>query len=85
MNTPREIVFEAIDGEREYQHKRWGDGGENHSNLEYLAYIRDYVEEAMHRLSRESDSEVALGTRNSLRKIAALAVCAMERNGVNLR
>lgn len=81
MKTSRAEVYAAIDSEREYQVSRWGLSGESHSNLEYLVYIRDYVEEAMHRLSRTSDAAAQDATRDSLRKIAALAVVAQERNG----
>lgn len=85
MRSERSEVFRAIDGERDYQRRRWGAGGEAHSNLEYLAYIRDYVEEAMHRLSRQSDTEAEQATQDSMRKIAALAVVAQEVNGARER
>ena len=86
MKATRTEVLAAIDGERAYQQNRWGqNGGEMHSNLEYLAYIRDYVEEAMHRLSRVADSDALGDTQDSLRKIAALAVAALEVNGVRAR
>lgn len=81
MKSTRAEVYAAIDSERKYQGLRWGYAGERHSNLEYLAYIRDYVEEAMHRLSRESDAAAHSATQDSLRKIAALAVVAQECNG----
>jgi hypothetical protein len=85
VKCSRDYVFTAIDTEREYQRQRWGAGGEAHSPLEYLAYVQDYVNEAMHRLSRESDAEALKATQDSLRKIAALAVCALELHGVNMR
>ena len=82
----RKEVYEAIDGERAYQSK-WGDptitdSGGRHSNLEFLVYIRDYVEEALHYGSREPDPAFLKFSQNSLRKIGALAVAAMEQNGV---
>lgn len=81
MKASRQQVYRAIDSERVYQSQRWGASGERHSALEYLVYIQDYVLEAMHRLSRTSDDAAHLETQNSLRKIAALAVCALERHG----
>ena len=53
--------------------------------MEFLVYIRDYVEEALHVASRDGDPVVRVKTAHSLRKIAALAVAAMEQNGVLLR
>ena len=85
MISNRSEVFAAIETERSYQKERWGSEGEKHSNLEYLVYIRDYVEEALHRLSRVSDAECVYPTQDSLRKIAALAVAAQEVNGVRVR
>jgi hypothetical protein len=85
VSATREQVYQAIDGERDYQERRWGAPGGTHSNLEFLVYIRDYVEEAMHRLSREADDQVRSATQESMRKIAALAVAAQEANGVCAR
>jgi len=82
----RADVYAAIDGERDYQ-KKWEnpdltDSGGRHSNLEFLVYIRDYVEEALHVSTRDPDPVAREFTTHSLRKIAALAVAAMEQNGV---
>lgn len=82
----RADVYAAIDGERDYQRK-WEDptltdSGGRHTNVEFLVYIRDYVEEALHFASREPDPKAVMFCTSSLRKIAALAVAAMEQNGV---
>lgn len=82
----RADVYAAIDGERDYQRK-WEDpanttSGGRHSNVEFLVYIRDYVEEALHFASRNSDPKAIEFTIHSMRKIGALAVAAMEQNGV---
>ena len=45
-------------------------------------YLRDYVEEALHLVSR-SDGEG--GAKPIVRKIAALAVACMEHNGAPTR
>jgi hypothetical protein len=81
----RAEVYTAIDTERAYQ-KKWEnpqltDSGGKHSNVEFLVYIRDYVNEALHFASREPDPEAVIFCTNNLRKIAALAVAAMEQNG----
>lgn len=82
----RAEVYAAIDSERAYQ-KKWEnpeltDSGGRHSNVEFLVYIRDYVEEALHSASRDPDPTARTQNTNALRKIAALAVAAMEQNGV---
>jgi len=85
----REKIYEAIDKERNYQ-DGWKDptlttSGGLHSNVEFLCYIRDYVEEALHIATRKPDPEANNFCKHSLRKIAALAVSAMEQNGVIFR
>lgn len=82
----RREVYVAIDGERDYQ-KKWEnpeltDSGGRHSNVEFLSYIRDYVEEALHIATRNPDPDARVFCTHSLRKVAALAVAAMEQNGV---
>ncbi len=88
MNS-RQEVYNAIDGERNYQEgwkdKTLTDSGGLHSNVEFLVYIQDYVSEALHVASRKPDPEAEEFCLNSLRKIAALAVAAMEQNGVRYR
>lgn len=86
--TNREQIYKAIDLERDYQDSRWTEAttptAGKHSNLEFLVFIQDYVNEAMHKSSREAGAELTF-TKHSLRKIAALAVAAMEQNGVAFR
>lgn len=82
----RADVYQAIDGERVYQEKwkdpRLTDSNGNHSNVEFLIYIRSYVNEALEVASRKPDPEARAQNTHALRKIAALAVAAMEQNGV---
>jgi hypothetical protein len=85
----RQEVYEALDGEREYQ-KKWEnpeltDSGGVHTLTEFLVYIQDYTNEALHVASREPDPKSEEFIRHSMRKIGALAVAAMEQNGVRLR
>lgn len=86
--SSRQEVYGAIDGERDYQDQRWNAKTTTtagiHSNLEFLVFIQDYVQEAMHKSSREAGAELTF-TKHSLRKIAALAVAALEQNGVEPR
>jgi hypothetical protein len=73
----RSEVYRLIDGERKYQDARWLKPAHSHSVTEYLVYIRDYVEDALHRVSHEDGDQ---GIRPNVRKIAALAVACMEEN-----
>jgi ribonucleotide reductase beta subunit family protein with ferritin-like domain len=82
MKIEREIVYKAINQEREYQETRWPRPQHNHTNTEYLVYIQYYVNQALTAVSCE-DGDGA--TFPALRKIAALAVAAMEENGVVFR
>ena len=79
-------VFHAINTERDYQSKWDATESEgNHSPLEFLCYISDYTDEALHRGSRVADAECKSEQLDSLRKIAALAVAAMEQHGAPQR
>jgi hypothetical protein len=78
----RNDVYKVIDSERTYQDDRWP--GHKHSPVEYLVYMRDYIEEALHRESRE-DSVTWTATMDSFRKVAALAVACMEEHGAQRR
>ena len=85
----RQEVYAVIDGERDYQRK-WEDpaltdSGGRHSETEFLVYIQDYVNEALHEATRKPDPEAFKFCLNSLRKIAALAVAAMEQHGAVAR
>jgi len=87
MLTTRAEVYRAIDTERDYQEFRWSDSTthHNHSLTEWLVYIRDYTEEALHILSREADPVATEKALPFLRKIAPLGVAGMEQLGAPLR
>jgi hypothetical protein len=81
----REQVYKLIDGERAYQDERWNpdttaSGGLN-SPQEWLTYIADYTAEALHAGCREADQTVRPKQMEAIRKIAAMAVAAMEQLG----
>lgn len=82
MKASRVKVYDAINSERNYQDTRWPKPAHSHSNTEYLVYIQTYVTEALQKVSHEYGDE---STRDALRKIAALAVAAMEENGAEFR
>jgi hypothetical protein len=80
--TDRKTVYRVIDSERDYQEQRWKRPEHNHSNTEYLVYIDHYVKQAFAAVSTQDGDRATL---SALRKIAALAVAAMEENGVEYR
>ena len=89
FNVSREEVYKAIDSEREYQDSRWnGDTTSSdgiHPLSEWFLYIEDYVNEAKHILAREAEQTAYPKVSNIMRKVAGMAVCAMEQNGAPKR
>ena len=83
MFTPRSDVYKAIDTERAYQDAKWGptESIGLHSITEFLVFIRDYTEEALHVESRESMKTADPKSLENIRKIAGLAVACMEQHG----
>jgi hypothetical protein len=85
----REEVYKAIDTERDYQDVRWTEdttaSGGKHSPEEWFMYIEDYVNEAKHILSREPIDTAYPKAMSIMRKVGAMAVCAMEQNGTTNR
>lgn len=84
----RETVYKAIDTERYYQDFKWGEVGKTHSFEEWFTYIEDYVNEAKHVLSRTGSAPNEFGYEKAsdiMRKVGAMAVCAMEQHGVRER
>ena len=85
----RAQVYEAIDSERAYQNTRWNDEttttGGRHSLEEWFTYVEDYVREAQHILSREAKQNADPKALAIMRKVAGMAVCAMEQHGAPRR
>lgn len=85
----RSKVYELIDGERDYQELRWNGHTTSthgaHSVTEFLVFIRDYVDEALHTVSRKGEPEASELASANVRKIAALAVACMEQHGAPAR
>jgi hypothetical protein len=80
----RSDVYKLIDGERAYQDKKWtAETSRNfaqHSPEEWFTYIEDYVNEAKHILARESFVTADQKAMDIMRKVAGMAVCAMEQH-----
>ncbi|MFC1453659.1 hypothetical protein ACFLQL_00580 [Verrucomicrobiota bacterium] len=85
----REQVYKIIDSERSYQDQKWNSETTTsdgiHSIEEWLMYIEDYVNEAKHILSREARQTANTKGMEIIRKVGAMAVCAIEQHGAPRR
>jgi hypothetical protein len=84
INMKREDVYKLIDGERDYQDKKWCSGltesdGIHTSACDWLVYMHDYIQEAMHFVSRNGDPEARDFAMENIRKVTAMGVAAMEQ------
>lgn len=92
MTTSRSDVYAAIDSERDYQESRKaaapGDpsyNGRVRTPEEYMVYMQDYLNEAMHKASREWGPAYRDGVVEIIRKVTALGVACMEDHGAPRR
>lgn len=76
----RKDVYRVIDGERDYQDKKWI--GHRHTPGEYLLYIEHHAQKARERGTTEHGD---YGLLEEMRKIATLCVACFEENGVPSR
>ena len=90
MSTRKE-VYAAIDSERAYQNamadKAYGDPSNDYNkSLETFAlYMQSYQNQLVDQLSRTWGPDAYKGPLDTIRKIAALAVAAMEVHGAQPR
>lgn len=85
----REEVYLAIDSERVYQDQSWDNHDKEGNNpSSWLLWMQDYLTEAIHIASRNTEAKGTEGREKimgAIRKVAALGVAAMEVNGVTNR
>jgi len=85
LKLTRAEVYTLIDGERDYQNKRWNVSTTSsqgwHSSQEWLSFIQDYASEGLHLGAREADQVAYNKQLAIIRKIAAMGVAAMEQHG----
>jgi len=92
MKATAEEALAAIKSEREYQKKLWIPPAHKHTALQFAVYIRDYVQEGLHILSRFDMSSMPSGTDPNvetnkailqvtaiIRKVAAMALAYLEQ------
>lgn len=80
----RVAALGAIHAEREYQERRWPGPEHKHEVECYLVYIRHYLRKAEDITSTIDCTQHLnkLKVMDTVRKIAALAIAAMEQHGV---
>lgn len=80
----REEVYQALDGERDYQNSLYPTSETEgfHSVAEYILYLEDYIAEARSIASRTWGPEATTQCLDVIRKITALGVVCMEQNGI---
>lgn len=87
MSTSRAEAYAALDSERDYQDMRKDrdNGQPSHSPEEYLVYMQDYLNEALHTSARTWGPEAKVAVMEIVRKVTALGVACMEDHGVAQR
>jgi len=83
----RNEVYEALDSERAYQNNLWGNGHdlELRRPEEWLVYMKVYLDKAFEQITVDIDDIAIPNTVNTIRKITALGVAAMEQLGAPKR
>lgn len=81
----RDVVYKAIDGERDYQDKKWGNtlsggrpGNGERTVDEFVTYIVGYANDLLVNASHFAKTEDKL---HIVRKVAGLCVACMEQHG----
>ena len=82
-----EKPFEAIRGEREYQDSLWGNAPSKgkHTVPEWILFMQNYLREAEYVFCLKASPACYIDALHAIRKVAAMAVCCMEQNGVMQR
>jgi hypothetical protein len=85
----RAMVWDVIDGERDYQDKKWNENttatAGHHTVDEFTLYMDDYMTELKHVLSRNASPTARYRGLDIMRKITAMGIACMEQNGVQYR
>lgn len=82
-SVTRSEVYAAIDTERDYQNRLWGNGNDLQRRRveEWLVYMKVYLDKAMVEITSEPDEAAIPKSVATIRKITALGVAAMEQLG----
>ena len=80
--TDREVVYAAIDSERDYQERRWN---LHHEVAAFILFMEEYLGFARNVISTKGDPQASDEALHQIRKVAGLAVACMEQHGAPLR
>lgn len=79
-----EKLIKCIESERAYQNKIWNlnatGTGNLHSNLDFITFIKSYINEAIDIVSRNGEPKASEKAGHILRKISAMALVSVEMN-----
>lgn len=76
----RELAYLAIDSERDYQARKWGENP--HEIDAFAAYVQEYTNQLIKTVGTSNDQTAKL---DCMRKIGALTVACMEQHGAPRR
>lgn len=80
----RQQVYKIIDGERDYQDRKWG--GRTHDDKksvgDFIVYMDQYLFRAKEYLTKNPNKTYAM---DAIRKLTALGIAAMETHGALTR
>lgn len=79
----RQKVYKAIDSERDYQNRKWGNIQQHpHEVAGWLVLMRDHLRDAEHAWATRATDDSAL---DEIRKVLAIGVACCEQHGVTTR
>lgn len=82
----RSDIYAIIDSEREYQDSEWPGSPHNHTLLEFSVYMKDYLDELQHLISRTPDNvRSSNAVMDIMRKVTAMGIACMEIHGARER
>lgn len=82
MSAKRQEVFNALEGERHYQLRKWGNLDERNSVGDFLVYMQRELNKAR---DAYYGPDAPNGALDGIRKVTAVGVAAMERFGAPQR
>ena len=83
--TPRTQVYEAIDGERDYQVTRWTRPTPNRTIDEWAMYFEVYARKLCDLAAITNNDERVPEKLDIVRKLSAMGVACMEQHGAPKR
>ena len=80
-------AFDAIRVERQYQDRLWTEAASegDHTVAEWILFMQNYLREAEDIVCRKAAPQCDEDALHIVRKVAGMAVCCMEQNGVRWR